>query len=162
MGGPSNRGFHSWIVTIAISKQQAGFRVLPPTRGRDGVYPPPRDDNAIYLDPQDQRESDLTLDMIRRFIYEGLNVYDQEDLASMGIADYFHPNVQWYGPGGIGACFGLKEFEDMHQSHWLHAFPDRSVQPLDWVFVDMLHLFCQFGVDLLARVSPYGGVSTII
>ena len=101
----------------------------------------------------------------------------------------------------------------MHQKHWLHAFPDRSVQPLDclfaegdytaaagwhgviathlgeylgcpptgqtlgvngldfwrrsgdqfienWVFVDMLHLFRQLGVDLLKRISPYGDGSS--
>jgi hypothetical protein len=32
----------------------------------------------------------------------------------------------------------------------------------NWVFVDMLHLFRQFGVDLLARISPYGGFSATI
>ncbi len=195
--------------------QAAGWRLLPPARGRDGIYPPPRNDDAIYLEPQSLGESDHTLDLIRRFIFDALNVYDEENLESMGIADYFHPNVHWYGPGGIGACFGLKEFEDLHQSHWLHAFPDRTVQPLDglfaegdytsaagwhgvrathlgnylgcpptggclgvngldfwrrsgdqfienWVFVDMVHLFRQFGVDLFARMSPYGGYSTNI
>ena len=30
-------------------------------------------------------------------------MYDEESLESMGVADYFHPRVQWYGPGGIGA-----------------------------------------------------------
>ncbi len=201
------------LLDIVDLLQQAGFRILPPSRGRDGVYPPPRDDDAIFLDPQNQVESDQTLDMIRKFIYEGLNVYDQDNLSSMGLADWFHPGVRWYGPGGIGACFSMREFEDMHQSHWLHAFPDRSVQPLDclfaegnytaaagwhgvrathlgrylgcpatgqdlgvngldfwrrsgnqfienWVFVDMLHLFRQFGVDLLRRVSPYSGTSS--
>jgi predicted ester cyclase len=100
----------------------------------------------------------------------------------------------------------LAEFENLHQKHWLHAFPDRAVQDLDclfaegaytggagwngvlathtgryldcpatgkrigvngldfwrregdrftenWVFVDMLHLFRQFGVDLLTRTA---------
>ena len=32
----------------------------------------------------------------------------------------------------------------------------------NWVFVDMLHLFRQFGVDLLRRVSPYAGGSSTI
>ena len=189
--------------------EQAGFRILPPSRGRAGIYPPPRDDNAIFLEPQNDVVSGQTLHLIRKFIYEGLNTYDQDNLKSMGLADWFHPGVHWYGPGGIGACFSMKEFEDMHQRHWLHAFPDRHVQPLDclfaegnytaaagwhgvhathlgnylgcpptgqdlgvngldfwrrsgnqfienWVFVDMLHLFRQFGVDLLRRVSPYG------
>ena len=49
----------------------------------------------------------------------------------MGMADFFHPNVKWYGPGGIGACFSLTEFETLHQRPWLEAFPDRKVQNLD-------------------------------
>jgi predicted ester cyclase len=186
--------------------QQTGRQLLPPARGKDGVYPPPRDDDAIYLDVQSAAESTKTLDLIRRFIFESLNVYDQEDLQSMGVADYFPADIQWYGPGGIGACLGLQEFEDLHQRHWLQAFPDRAVQNLDclfaeggytagagwngvlathageylgaaptgkriavtgldfwrregskftenWVFVDMIHLFRQFGIDLLARVK---------
>jgi predicted ester cyclase len=139
-----------------------------------------------------------------------LNSYDQSELKSMGMADYFHPDVQWFGPGGIGACRSLKEFEENHQRHWLRAFPDRSVQNLDaliaegaysggpgwagvkathtgeyldcqatgraiefngldfwkleedmyienWVFVDMVHLFRQFGVDLFERMADLRG-----
>jgi predicted ester cyclase len=188
--------------------QQCGIQVLPPGRGVDGVWPPPRGDNAILLEPQDEAESGKTLQLIRRFIFESLNVYDQENLESMGVADYFTTDVEWYGPGGIGHCSGLKAFENLHQKHWLHAFPDRAVQDLgalfaegdytcglgwagvvathkgpylncaatgrrvvvngldfwrrrgsrfveNWVFVDMVHLFRQFGVDLLAAATRH-------
>lgn len=194
------------LLDIVDLLQQAGIEVLPPARGEDGVYPPPRNDDAVYLEARNPYESQETLDLIRRFIFEGLNVYDQENLKSMGIADYFPSDVSWYGPGGIGACHGLREFEELHQKHWLHAFPDRAVQDLDnliaegnytggagwngvrathtgryldcpatgnkigvtgldfwrregdqftenWVFVDMIHLFRQFGVDLIARAT---------
>ena len=186
--------------------QQAGFHVLPPSRGKDHVYPPPAAKDGILLDAQDRAESDYSLEHIRRFIFDGLNAYDESNLESMGMADYFHPEVQWYGPGGIGACLSFREFETLHQAPWLRAFPDRSVQDLDaliaegpysgapgwngvlathsgeyldhpatgnrlgvngldwwkrdgeqyvenWVFVDMLHLFRQMGVDLLARLE---------
>ena len=186
--------------------QQAGYEVLPPSRGIDGMYPPPIANDGIMPDEQDRATSDYTLQHIRRFIFEGLNAYDQSELKSMGMADFFHPDVKWYGPGGIGACLSLKEFEDNHQKHWLHAYPDRAVQNLDaliaegsysggpgwagvkathtgeyldcqatglaiefngldfwklendryvenWVFVDMIHLFRQFGVDLFERMA---------
>ncbi len=186
--------------------QQAGFEVLPPSRGIDGLYPPPRAGDGILLEAQDERRSAHTLEHIRRFIFDALNSYDQSELKSMGIADYFHPDVHWYGPGGIGACLSRKEFEDNHQRHWLRAYPDRLVQDLDaliaegpysaapgwagvkathtgdyldahatnkpvefngldfwklendryvenWVFVDMIHLFRQFGIDLFERLD---------
>ncbi len=202
-----NRIVETYVLLDFIDlMQQAGFQVLPPSRGVDGVYPPPRAKDGILLEAQDEQESAHTLEHIRRFIFDALNSYDQSALKSMGIADYFHPDVQWYGPGGIGACRSLQEFEDNHQRHWLHAYPDRQVQDLDaliaegsysggpgwagvlathtgnyldakatnkpvefngldfwklendryienWVFVDMIHLFRQFGIDLFERMA---------
>ncbi|MEM7109767.1 MAG: ester cyclase [Bacteroidota bacterium] len=186
--------------------QQAGFEVLPPSKGKDGLYPPPAANDGVMLTQQDEGISAHSLEHIRKFIFEGLNVFDQEDLKSMGMAGFFHPKLKWYGPGGIGACLNFKEFEDFHQKPWLKAFPDRSVQNLDaliaegnysggsgwagvkathtgpyldcvatgrsisingldwwkrdgevyvenWVFVDMIHLFRQFGIDLLEKLQ---------
>ena len=190
--------------------RQAGFNVLPSSRGRDGIYPPPRANDGILLKTQSAKESQYSLEHIRRFIFDGLNRFDQSDLKSMGMAEFFHPDVQWYGPGGIGACLSFREFETLHQKPWLHAFPDRSVQNLDalfaegsysgasgwagvkathdgeyldhgasgnaieingldwwkrdgevlienWVFVDMIHLFRQLGVDLFERLAQEAG-----
>jgi hypothetical protein len=186
--------------------QQAGYDVLPPARGRDRIYPPPAAGDGILLDAQDEAVSDYSLEHIRGFIFDGLNAFNEEELGSMGMADYFHPQVKWYGPGGIGACLSFREFEEFHQQPWLRAYPDRKVQDLDaliaegnysggpgwagviathtgpyldshatgntvrfngldwwkregevyvenWVFVDMIHLFEQFGIDLFARLT---------
>jgi predicted ester cyclase len=186
--------------------QQAGFEVLPPSRGKDGLFPPPVANDGILLKEQDEKISTYSLEHIRRFIFDGLNSFDESDLRSMGMADFFSPNVQWYGPGGIGACLSLNEFEDYHQKPWLIAYPDRRVQDLDaliaegnysggpgwagvkathtgsylnvvatgkpiefngldwwkregemyienWVFVDMVHLFRQFGINLFKRMQ---------
>ena len=54
----------------------------------------------------------------------------------MGMADFFHPDVQWYGPGGIGACLSLNGFDVFHQRPWLAAYPDRRVQDLDSLFAE--------------------------
>ena len=185
--------------------RQAGFDLLPPSRGTPGMFPPPSSGRGRLLGSQDPTESTFSLKHIRRFIFDGLNAFDTEDLASMGMADFFAPEVKWYGPGGIGACLSFNEFETLHQSPWLVAFPDREVQDLDaliaegpysgapgwggvlathtgpylghaatgnhvtingldwwrrrggqyienWVFVDMIHLFGQLGVNLLDRI----------
>ena len=194
-----------FLIDIVDLMLQAGIDVLPLRRGADGRYPPPASDDGTLFEPQDDAESDYSLERIRRFIFDGLNVFDQADLSSMGLADYFHPDLQWYGPGGIGACLSFREFENLHQRHWLVAFPDRQVQDLDalfaegaycggpgwagvkaihsgvyldveatgnpidfngldwwrregdqyvenWVFVDMVHMFDQMGVDLFERM----------
>lgn len=203
---------HAKIVEIYVLldlvdlMQQVGVNVLPPSRGRDGIYPPPNENDGVLHEAQDTAVSDYSLSHIRRFIFDGLNSYDQDDLGSMGIANYFDPNIKWFGPGGIGACLSLKEFEDLHQRPWLRAYPDRQVQDLNaliaegpysggpgwsgveathtgpyldaeatgktitfngidfwkregekyvenWVFVDMVHLFRQFGIDLFERLA---------
>lgn len=191
-----------FLIDIVDLMAQAGHDPLPPSRGRPGLYPGPEADDGLLHSPQPDTASTYSLEHIRRFIFEGLNAYDETELASMGMAQFFHPEVKWYGPGGIGACLSLTEFEDLHQQPWLVAFPDRQVQDLDallaegaysggpgwagvvathtgpylsaaatgnrveingldwwkrdgemyvenWVFVDMIHLFDQFGIDLL-------------
>ncbi|MDH3429685.1 MAG: ester cyclase [Gammaproteobacteria bacterium] len=125
-----------FLIDVIDLMQQAGFEVLPPGRGRAGIYPPPAANDGILLDPQDEAVSAYSLDHIRRFIFDGLNRFDESDLKSMGMAEFFHPDVSWYGPGGIGACLSFKEFETLHQKPWLHAFPDRAVQDLDALFAE--------------------------
>jgi len=193
-----------FLIDLIDLMQQAGIEVLPAARGANGIYPPPAAADGVLREAQNFGESSHSLDHIRAFIFDGLNAFDESDLSSMGMADWFHPDVQWYGPGGIGACRSFKEFEDLHQAPWLVAFPDRQVQDLDalfaedvysgapgwagvvathtgpyldaeatgkriefngldwwkrdgdtyienWVFVDMVHLFDQFGFDLMGR-----------
>jgi ketosteroid isomerase-like protein len=194
-----------FLVDLVDLMHQAGIDVLPAARGAEGLYPPPALSDGILHAEQDSDVGMYSLDHIRRFIFDGLNAFDETDLESMGMADWFDPDVRWYGPGGIGACLSFGEFESLHQAPWLVAFPDRSVQDLDalfaegvysgapgwagvrathtgtyldqpatgktiefngldwwkrdgekyvenWVFVDMIHLFRQFGVDLFDRI----------
>lgn len=128
-----------FLIDVIDLMQQAGFHVLPPSRGKDNVYPPPAANDGILREPQDRAHTAYTLAHIRRFIFDGLNKFDESDLNSMGMANFFHRNVAWYGPGGIGACLSFQEFESLHQRPWLHAFPDRAVQNLDALFAEGLY-----------------------
>jgi predicted ester cyclase len=193
------------LLDIPDVMRQAGFPALPPDRCNPNLWSLPRANNGILWAAQSEEETQRSLKLIRNMIYTGLNDFDQSELESMGIAQYFHPQLQWYGPSGIGGCRTFKEFEDFHQQHWLHAFPDRQVQDLDslfaegpymaasgfpgvmdthtgqylespatgnkikfngidiwlregdvilenWVFVDMIDVFRQFGIDLFERM----------
>ncbi len=184
---------------------QIGLPVLPTPRGAQHVYPAPTAFDGVLAAAQDPDETAETLRIGHDFIYGGLNAFDENELSSMGMAKFFHPNIKWYGPGGVGACLSLTEFEERHQQPWLIAFPDRKVQALEslfaegrilagsgvagvrathtgpylgetpsgatldvsgldfwlrtgdvftenWVFVDMVHLFGQMGIDLFARM----------
>jgi len=185
---------------------QVGTPVLPRPLGAAHVFPAATAYDGVLRDRCDETVSEGTLCLGRDFIFGGLNGFDESDLSSMGMERFFHPNVKWYGPGGIGVCLSLKEFQDLHQQPWLIAFPDRKVLHLEslfaedrilaasgprgvlathdgpylgqpatgaklevsgldfwlrtddqftenWVFVDMVHLFKQMGVDLLARAA---------
>ncbi len=195
-----------FLLDLVDLMRQAGFDVLAPVLATDQRFPPPKANDGILLDAQNESETAQELQKIHRFVYHSLNSFNQEDISSMGVADFFHADIHWYGPGGIGACYSLKEFEDFHQKPWLAAFPDRQNQNLDalyaegkytagsgwtgtraihsgsfkgvqgsgtpvkfngmdwwkrdgdkyienWVFVDMIYLFRQLGVDLFDRLA---------
>lgn len=196
------------LIDVIDWLEQLNLSPLPPPRGAPFVYPGPT--GTIGTLWEDQGDASDMLAFGRQFIFGGLNAFDKSNLKSMKMADYFHPNLKWYGPGGIGACLSLKEFEDLHQRPWLIAFPDRKVGNLDnliaegefvaasslpgvllsqtgpylghaaseqragvngidfwryekgqftenWVFVDMIQLFDQFGINLMARVRHMSG-----
>ncbi len=50
-----------FLLDLIDLMQQAGFQVLPPSRGADGLYPPPRAKDGILLDAQDAQTSAYTL-----------------------------------------------------------------------------------------------------
>lgn len=185
---------------------QIGLPVLPRSLGVSHVYPAATGFDGVLHQPQDGENTVQTLSLGQGLLYGGLNGFDESSLSSMGMVDYFHPNLKWYGPGGIGACLSFKEFEQLHQQPWLIAFPDRKVVGLEslfaegrllaasgvagvtathtgpylgeqasgasleisgidfwlrqdgqftenWVFVDMIDLFAQVGIDLFARMA---------
>lgn len=198
------------LIDVIDWLEQLGLSPLPPAKGVPCVFPAPTGIDGVILDEQPEADSLALLDYGRKFIFGGLNAFDRSDLKSMGMADYFHPNLKWYGPGGIGACLSFADFEDLHQRPWLAAFPDRSCGDLDnliaeggfvgasslpgvrlthtgpylghgasgarcgvngidfwryengrftenWVFVDMVDLFSQMGIDLMARAPHMAG-----
>ena len=111
--------------------RQAGFQVLPPARGGEGgKVPGPIAGDGVLLTEQDELESRKSLQLVGH-MGQGLRRYvrsrDLGDMRSMEQQHYWHPQMHWYGPSGIGACFSLEEFEDFHQRPWLHAFGDRNL-----------------------------------
>jgi len=194
-----------FLIDVLDWCEQIGFPLIPRAAGASFVYPAPTAYDGMLTEEHDDAASAALLSYARDFIFGGLNTFDRSDLSSMGLARFFHKNIKWYGPGGIGACLSMQEFEDFHQRPWLVAYPDRAVQDHDnliaedrlvcassfpgvlathtgpyrdvaatgnriafngidfwlkgtdkftenWVFVDMVHLWGQFGIDLMGRL----------
>ena len=193
------------ILDLIEVMQQAGCDPLPPSRGISGFVPPPRTADGILIDQQPTVESTKTFQIAYEMLFQGMNRFDQEHKETMRFPSYWHENMHWFGPAGIGTTRNLKEFEDNHQLPWLRAFPDRRVvweSPMfgdghyaatagwrevvtthtgpflgnpatgeriecrvmdfwrreadllseNWVLIDIIDMFRQFGVDLFARL----------
>ena len=116
---------------ILAVMRQAGFQVLPPAPGAEGgKIPGPAGKDGLLLLEQDPLESRKSFQLVKE-MGKGLRRYvrdrDGDDMRAMEQNKYWHPDMKWYGPSGIGACFSLAEFEDFHQRPWLHGFGDRNI-----------------------------------
>ena len=96
------------IVAVAA---QAGIELFPPIP-RPQIPPGPTLANGLSIEPQDAAESRYTLQLVEDML-GGCNRLDGSDLASMGMAAYWHDDMAWYGPAGVGAALGFDEFQPM-------------------------------------------------
>lgn len=103
---------------------QAGYPLLPPFDGRAGAPPGPAAGNGICRQPQDPVETRETLDIVEAMV-GGCNRLDRRGLASMGMSEFWHADMAWHGPWGIGSCHGFQEFQDYAQGPSVASFPDR-------------------------------------
>ena len=119
------------ILDILGVMRQAGYQVLPPARGGEGgKIPGPLTGDGVLLTEQDPLETKKTRQITGAMGW-GMERYvrsrDGGNLRTMEQELYWHPDMHWYGPTGIGACFSLEEFEDFHQRPWLQGFGDRGL-----------------------------------
>ncbi len=103
---------------------QAGYPLLPPFDGRPETPAGPRLGNGLARRPQDPRESARTLSLIEAML-RGCNQLDGSNLESMGMARYWHEDMLWHGPWGVGSCHGFREFQDFAQGPSVRSFPNR-------------------------------------
>lgn len=112
------------ILDIVDVARQAGKRLIPKSLGAEHIAPGPETHDGILLTPQDEPDSAKSLSLVEAMA-RGLLDYDGKSVASTHQEDFWHPNMMWYGPGGIGTTRGLKGFQDYHQKPFLKFIPDR-------------------------------------
>ncbi len=113
------------LLDIIDLARQAGRQLLPPSSGLEWLVPGPAQHDGLLLGPTDPAIGEESL---RRTLamFRGLWDYDGVTLESMGMERFWHPNMMWYGPCGIGTSRGIGGFQRHHQRAFLHAFPDRK------------------------------------
>ena len=114
------------FVDLLDLMRQAGVWPLPASLGAEMLFPAPATGDGIILTEPDPVESKKTQDLVGAMLI-GLSEYsgDLEKLKSMGQTRFWHKQMLWYGPAGIGSTRGLRGFEDFHQRPFLAAFADR-------------------------------------
>lgn len=171
---------------------------VPGPATQDGIVPGDSDPDQTAISQK------LVDDMIR-----GLGRFAEGGVEAMGLEQFWHPKMNWYGPSGIGSNRRLSGFRNWHQIPFLNALPNRSsdtesgydcyfadgdyvaycgwpgmkmtvsgdgwmgiapagqdlkMSSLDiwrcengqirenWVLIDLLDIYTQLGVDVLARM----------
>lgn len=112
------------LLDIVDLARQAGCRLLPPSRGLEWLVPGPGPQDGLLLGAVDPAAGEHSMRLVLTMI-AGLFAFDGKNLDSMGMPRFWHPQMMWYGPGGIGSARGVAGFQRHHQAPFLHAFPDR-------------------------------------
>lgn len=103
---------------------QAGAWPMAPQLGKYWQAPAPAtQDGLIHGEWTEQGEASrqLVYDMLN-----GLSKHSDGGVRAMGLEDYWHSKMNWYGPVGIGTNRGVQGFRHWHQKPFLKAMPDRG------------------------------------
>jgi len=134
-------GVHATVREGRIAKAYVLFDVLD-LMLQAGVYPfrrSPGSDAQWPFPPCDTGATAFAADPVRgaeslRIVYEmqiGLPGPKAETRAELTArhSPHWHPNMNWFGPAGIGSTRGLRGFRNYHGALFLQAFPDRHGFP---------------------------------
>jgi len=98
---------------------------LPRQLGTEMLFPSPATHDGVL--PGDRGRGSASLDLVEAMLRD-LTHFDPETLESKGQTGedgYWHDDMLWYGPAGIGANYRWEGFEKEHRRAFLAAFPDR-------------------------------------
>ncbi|MDJ0827293.1 MAG: ester cyclase [Rhodobacter sp.] len=113
------------ILDLPDLMRQAGRFPLPRELGTEMLFPGPASHDGVL--PAGDNGAD-TLRIVEGMLGD-LHHYDPVTAASYkqtGEHGYWHDDMMWYGPGGIGSNYRWSGFVDHHRAAFLTAFPDRK------------------------------------
>lgn len=106
--------------------RQAGCCPLPAMLGAEMLFPGPATHDGVL--PPCRERGAATLGLVEAMLSD-LDAYDPDGFGSAGQTGpggYWHEDMLWYGPGGIGSTYRWEGFVRGHRAPFLRAFPDRK------------------------------------
>lgn len=125
--------------------RQAGRFPLPYRLGNEMMFPGPATHDGVL--PTSPENSEKSIDLVDAMLADLVD-YDEETFESRrqtGEEGYWHDDMLWYGPGGIGSNYRWDGFLKDHREPFLRAFPDRKGG----------NSYCRFGDGDYAAISGW-------
>ncbi len=88
-------------VDILNLMEQSGIGYFPVQSGASILTPGPRTSDGILLDAQDPLEGRATLELIEAMVFDLRR--NRVSSPRQHMETFWHPDMCWFGPGGIGA-----------------------------------------------------------
>lgn len=102
---------------------QAGAWPMAPQLGAFLCTPAPMSNDDMTVTGDGSAAEKIVVDMLT-----DLCKHPQDpDPSIMQLHRYWHKQVNWYGPAGIGTCRGIAGFRHWHQIPFLRGMPDRKL-----------------------------------
>jgi len=105
---------------------QAGAWPMAPQLGKFMTTPAPMSGDGLTVTGDGQATMDHVIAMLTDLCRYPAN----PDPAVMKLDTYWHPQMNWYGPAGIGTCRGIAGFRNWHQGPFLRGMPDRKLDAM--------------------------------
>lgn len=112
------------ILDLPDLMRQAGRAPFPFSLGLETLFPGPATHDGVLPRTGD---GEASLDIVEGMLGD-LHAYDPATFGSSGqtgTQGYWHQDMLWYGPAGIGSNFRWDGFVKDHRAAFLRAFPDR-------------------------------------
>jgi hypothetical protein len=115
------------LVDFLDLARQAGQMTLPPELGTEMLFPAPATHDGVRLTPSNPELGQASATLVEAMLGD-LRVFTPDNFDSKGQSGkggYWHDNMLWYGPAGIGSNLTYAGFQKDHRIPFLTAFPDR-------------------------------------
>ncbi|WP_120632144.1 ester cyclase [Ruegeria sp. EL01] len=105
---------------------QVGAWPMAPSLGSEIFIPGPASGDGLSRPARTDTESNASRNVIVDMLNHMKQHPSQGGPEVMEMSRFWHENMNWYGPAGIGTSRGIRGFRNWHQIPFLSGMPDRG------------------------------------